>query len=120
MAEMAEVVALRLQNEALKEENARLKATRAAIYKMYIESEGVAGNAVRNSIFSRQRVFEALQLSADANVFFSSSAASAVSATAASALSVSCSSQAASISAFVAPRVPEVSLDVASQFFLTV
>ena len=62
MAEMAEVAALRLQNEALKEENARLKATRAAIYKMYIEGQGKSSTR-----FSRHRVFEALQLSADAD-----------------------------------------------------
>ena len=63
MSEM-EGAALRLQNEALKEENARLKATRAAIYKMYIESQGKSSSRV---FFTRQRVFEALQLSADAD-----------------------------------------------------
>ena len=61
MSEM-EGAALRLQNEALKEEIARLKATRAAIYQLYLKSEGTTTN-----FFSRQRVFEALQLSADAD-----------------------------------------------------
>ena len=56
-----EMKALRLQNKALKAENARLKATRAAIYKLYLESEGNA----KGGIFSRAKVFEALQFSAD-------------------------------------------------------
>ena len=38
---MAEMTALRLQNEELKAEVARLKATRAAIYQLYLESEGL-------------------------------------------------------------------------------
>ena len=62
MAEMTEVAALRLQNEELKAEVARLKATRSAIYKLYLESEGKKNP--RHS-FSRIKVFEALQLSAD-------------------------------------------------------
>ena len=47
MSEM-EGAALRLQNEALKEENARLKATRAAIYKLYeIKRSGIMRRASR-------------------------------------------------------------------------
>ena len=38
-----EMEALRLQNDALKAENARLKETRAAIYKLYLEAEGKSG-----------------------------------------------------------------------------
>ena len=59
-----EMEALRTKVKELEAENARLKATRAAIYKMYIESggEGKGGNA-----FTRVKVFEALQLSADAD-----------------------------------------------------
>ena len=60
MAANLEMEALRLQNDALKAENARLKATRAAIYKLHIESEGCTTRT-----FSRTKVFEALQLSAD-------------------------------------------------------
>ena len=61
MAATSEMEALREENERLTAENARLKATRAAIYKLYIESEGVSpGN-----IFTRAKVFEALQHSAD-------------------------------------------------------
>ena len=62
MAANLEMEALRLQNDALKAENARLKATRAAIYKLYLESEGLKIPAC----FSH-KVFEALQLSADAD-----------------------------------------------------
>ena len=36
-----EMEALRLQNEELKAEVGRLKATRSAIYKLYLESEGL-------------------------------------------------------------------------------
>ena len=57
-----EMEEMREEIERLTAENARLKATRAAIYKMYIESQGKT-----SSRFSRQRVFEALQLSADAD-----------------------------------------------------
>ena len=64
MAATLEMEALRLQNEALTVEIERLKATRAAIYKLYLESEG---NHKRHSIFTRGKVFEALQLSADAD-----------------------------------------------------
>ena len=59
---MAEMTALRLQNEELKAEVARLKATRSAIYQMYIESQGKSSSKV---FFTREKVFEALQLSAD-------------------------------------------------------
>ena len=38
MAEMTEMEALREENEKLKAEVGRLKATRSAIYKLYIES----------------------------------------------------------------------------------
>ena len=55
-----EMEALREENEELKAENARLKATRAAIYKLYLESEGKT-----HPHFTRTNVFEALQLSAD-------------------------------------------------------
>ena len=62
MAAKLEMKALRLQNKALKAEVACLKETRAAIYKLYIESEGVEN---RRRVFTRAKVFEALQLSAD-------------------------------------------------------
>ena len=55
-----EMEALRTKVEELEAENARLKATRAAIYKLYLES---GGNPT--PVFSRGKVFEALQLSAD-------------------------------------------------------
>ena len=64
MAANLEMEALRRQNDALKAENKRLKETRAAIYKLYLESEGKMG---RNSVYTRTKVFEALQLSADAD-----------------------------------------------------
>ena len=57
-----EMEALRLQNDALKAENARLKETRAAIYKLYLEAEGKSG---LHHPFTRGTVFKALQLSAD-------------------------------------------------------
>ena len=59
-----EMEALRLQNEELKAEVGRLKETRAAFYQMYIESQGKTSS---NAFFTRHRVFEALQLSADAD-----------------------------------------------------
>ena len=62
MAVNLEMEALRLQNDALKAENARLKETRAAIYKMYLKSEGEKNCS---NIYSRGNVFKALQLSAD-------------------------------------------------------
>ena len=62
MSEMEnEVAALRTKVEELEAENARLKATRAAIYKLYLESEAQS----KGGIFSRAKVFKALQLSAD-------------------------------------------------------
>ena len=60
MAATLEMEALRLQNEELKAEVGRLKETRAAIYKLYLESQGT-----KQWIFTRAKVFEALQLSAD-------------------------------------------------------
>ena len=57
-----EMKALRLQNKALKAEVACLKETRAAIYKMYLESQGKKHAGM---IFTRAKVFETLQLSAD-------------------------------------------------------
>ena len=59
---MAEMTALRLQNEELKAEVGRLKETRAAIYKLYLESKGKSNVG---QILSRNNVFEALKLSAD-------------------------------------------------------
>ena len=55
-----EMEALRTKVEELEAENARLKATRAAIYTLYLESESNPSH-----VFSRIKVFEALQLSAD-------------------------------------------------------
>ena len=63
MAEMEnEVAALRAKVAELEAENARLKATRAAFYKMYLETEGKTNSG---AIFTRAKVFEALKLSAD-------------------------------------------------------
>ena len=64
MAEMEnDNAALRAKVAELEAENARLKATRAAFYKMYIESTG--NNTGRSTVFTRLNVFKALQLSAD-------------------------------------------------------
>ena len=64
MAATSEMEALREENEELKAENARLKATRAAFYKMYLESEGGETNV--NSIYTRSlaRVCHQARLSA--------------------------------------------------------
>ena len=51
MAATLEMEALRLQNEELKAEVGRLKETRAAIYKLYLESQGT-----KQWIFTRAKV----------------------------------------------------------------